>query len=69
MDTLQETLEEDSIDIITVTLNDPCDKCGMGGWLRALNGFGQDLVFCRHHGKIHEKALQEQGFSLYWNEQ
>lgn len=69
MDTLQDTLDEESIGEVVVNSNDPCDKCRMGSRVRALNKDGHDLTFCGHHGRLYEKVLEVQGFKLYWSEE
>jgi hypothetical protein len=66
METLTETYEIEDIGIRTIDPNDVCDICRMRAKLLAVSSSGHDLVFCRHHGRLHEKTLKAQGFNVLW---
>jgi len=40
---------------------DRCDRCGAQAYMQAIKS-GLDLLFCGHHGKFHQEALEEQHF-------
>lgn len=41
-----------------LTGQDRCDRCGAQAFVRALLP-GGELLFCRHHARLHEAKLRE----------
>jgi hypothetical protein len=51
---------------MTTTLNertlvaaDRCDRCGAQAHVRVMLASGGELLFCAHHGRMHEAKLRE----------
>ena len=56
----------DGVDLtVTATLarslsaSDRCDRCGARAYVRAVLPGGGDLLFCRHHARMHETKLRQ----------
>ena len=41
-----------------LTAADRCDRCGAHAYIRVLLPGGGELLFCAHHGRVHEAALR-----------
>lgn len=41
-----------------LTTADRCDRCGARAYIRVLLPGGGELLFCAHHGRVHEAALR-----------
>ncbi len=38
---------------------DRCDRCGAQAHVRVMLASGGELLFCAHHGRMHEAKLRE----------
>lgn len=43
----------------TLVAADRCDRCGAQAHVRVLLASGGELLFCAHHGRMHEAKLRE----------
>lgn len=43
----------------TLVAADRCDRCGAQAHVRVLLASGGELLFCAHHGRMHETKLRE----------
>jgi hypothetical protein len=43
----------------TLVAADRCDRCGAQAHVRVLLPSGGELLFCAHHGRVHEAKLRE----------
>ena len=41
-----------------LTAADRCDRCGARAYIRVLLPGGGELLFCAHHGRVHQDALR-----------
>jgi hypothetical protein len=41
-----------------LTAADRCDRCGARAYVRVVLPGGGELLFCAHHGRVHEPALR-----------
>jgi hypothetical protein len=41
-----------------LTAADRCDRCGARAYVRVLLPGGGELLFCAHHGRMHQDALR-----------
>ena len=41
-----------------LTAADRCDRCGARAYIRVSFPQGGELLFCGHHGRAHQSALQ-----------
>ena len=41
-----------------LTAADRCDRCGARAYVRVVLPGGGELLFCAHHGRVHETALR-----------
>jgi hypothetical protein len=41
-----------------LTTADRCDRCGARAYIRVFLPGGGELLFCAHHGRVHEEALR-----------
>lgn len=44
---------------------DRCDYCGAQAFVRAVFAGGGDLLFCGHHGREHNDALQKVALKIF----
>ena len=42
----------------SLTAADRCDRCGARAYIRVVLPGGGELLFCAHHGRVHEAALR-----------
>jgi hypothetical protein len=42
----------------TLTAADRCDRCGARAYVRVFLPSGGELLFCAHHGRAHQTALE-----------
>lgn len=42
----------------SLTAADRCDRCGARAYVRVVLPGGGELLFCAHHGRAHQAALQ-----------
>ncbi len=42
----------------TLTAADRCDRCGARAYIRVMLPSGGELLFCGHHGRAHQPALE-----------
>lgn len=45
-------------DRATLSASDRCDRCGARAYVRVVLPGGGDLLFCRHHARVHEPQLR-----------
>ena len=43
----------------TLVAADRCDRCGAQAHVRVMLASGGELLFCAHHGRMHEAKLRE----------
>lgn len=43
----------------TLTAADRCDRCGAQAYVRVTLPSGGELLFCAHHGRVHEDRLKQ----------
>ncbi len=43
----------------TLVATDRCDRCGAQAHVRVMLPSGGELLFCAHHGRMHEAKLRE----------
>lgn len=43
---------------------DRCDRCGAQAHVRVLLPSGGELLFCAHHGRVHEARLREMAAAI-----
>ena len=43
----------------TLVAADRCDRCGAQAHVRVMLPSGGELLFCAHHGRVHEAKLRE----------
>lgn len=43
----------------TLVAADRCDRCGAQAHVRVMLPSGGELLFCAHHGRMHEAKLRE----------
>jgi hypothetical protein len=44
---------------------DRCDRCGAQAYVRVELGDGLELLFCAHHGRLHEDKLRDVAVSIH----
>lgn len=47
--------------LVPLTGLDRCDRCGAAALVRVVLREGGELLFCGHHGRMHQSALIEVG--------
>ncbi len=48
-----------------LSATDRCDRCGARAYIRVTLPGGGDLLFCAHHGRIHEGALRRSALHFH----
>ncbi|MFI8829360.1 hypothetical protein [Streptomyces sp. NPDC053431] len=48
-----------------LTAHDRCDRCGARAYIRACFSQGRELLFCAHHARRYQAALEHQISELH----
>ncbi|MFE5550249.1 hypothetical protein ACFQ71_41900 [Streptomyces sp. NPDC056534] len=48
-----------------LTAQDRCDRCGAQAYIRARFSHGRELLFCAHHARRYQAALERQISELH----
>jgi hypothetical protein len=48
----------------SLTAADRCDRCGARAYVRVVLPGGGDLLFCAHHGRVHQEALRSRAVEI-----
>ncbi len=49
----------------TLVAADRCDRCGAQAHVRVMLPSGGELLFCAHHGRVHEAKLRELAAAIH----
>ncbi len=58
---MERTLVEGNDEVPTLTKADRCDRCSAAAVISVLLHSGGVLLFCGHHGRMHQPDLIQQG--------
>lgn len=47
------------------TALDRCDACGAQAYIKVTLNAGTELLFCAHHGRVHEDKLRQVAISIH----
>lgn len=53
-----------TVDGMTLTAKDRCDRCGAQAYMRVEISEDQVLLFCAHHAREHGPVLKEKGYAV-----
>lgn len=57
-----------SVETVSFTAHDRCDRCGSQALMVAEKDGNADLLFCAHHTRRHEDALLAQGWTVTFDQ-
>lgn len=51
----------ETTDLPQLTAHDRCDRCSAAALVRVILNAGGELLFCGHHGRMHQPELIKKG--------